>query len=253
MERETLRHQAEAYLLGALEGEELRDFEARLREGGDEITALLRESTDLVAQVGFTARMEEAPDLVRTRLLKAIGPAVIELPVRRRRNVWAVAGWAVAAGLAVAGFFGMQREAAYQRELTAARHDLEALRAEAGEMRKVMNVVMSRDTRLIRLATSTPEVPQFRAFWSKPNGLILTGLSIPAPRTGRTMQLWVVPKSGNPISAGVFRPSGDGQVLHFAGSVASPEDAKALAISDEPDGGSAQPSTTPSWVGAVGE
>jgi anti-sigma-K factor RskA len=240
-------------LLGSLEGDELREFEAILRAGGPEVSQVMRESTDLVAQAGFAARLVDPPALLRTKLMKAITPmSEVSKPARRRFNTWAAAGWAMAAGLAVLGYFGLQREAAYRREIAGAIRDLETLRAETAEMRKVMNVVMSRDTRLIRLVTSTPDVPQFRAFWSSPGGLILTGLNIPAPQPGRTMQLWVVPRSGNPVSAGVFKPGADGRVLLFANAVSPPEEAKGLAISDEPDGGSSQPTTVPAWFGAAG-
>ncbi len=254
MERGTLRFQCDAYLLGLLDGEDLREFEAALRASGAEGKALLAESTDVVAKIGLTAPLVDPPALLRTRLLKSLAPEpVVAAPPKPRGRLLAFAGWAVAAGLAVVSYLGLQNNSRLQGDLTATQQELAGLRIEAGHMKKVLSVVMARDARIIRLATSVPEAPQLRAFWSKPTGLVLTGLNMPMPAAGRTMQLWIVPKSGNPISAGVFRPESGGQVLLVTASAAAPEDAKALAISDEPEGGSAQPTTTPAWVGAVGD
>lgn len=251
MDRELLRSQCDDYVLGQLEGEELRTFESRLRSGDAEIAELLRESTNVAASVGLLATPVDPPALLRSKLMHLIAPTVAASKPAPRRNILAFAGWAVAAALAVLTIFTYQHGV---QEATALRAELGEVRVEARHLRRVMSVVMARDSRLIRLASVAPQAPQFRAFWSKPTGLVLTGLNVAAPASGRTMQLWVVPKSGNPVSAGVFAPTGDGQVLMIAESVAAaPEDAAALAISDEPQGGSQQPTTKPAWIGAIGD
>ena len=251
MDRELLRSQSEDYVLGLLEGDELSEFEARLRSGDAAIQGLLRESTDAVARVGYLAAPADPPALLRSKLMHLVGPSQVLATAPPKRSLLSFAGWAVAAALALLTLFTYQRGA---REAADLRAQLGEVRVETRQLRRVMAVVMARDSRLIRLASTAPQAPQFRAFWSKPTGLVLTGLNVAAPAAGRTMQLWVVPKSGNPISAGVFAPTGDGQVLMIAESIsAAPDDAAALAISDEPQGGSPQPTTKPAWVGAIGD
>ncbi|MBM3736083.1 MAG: anti-sigma factor [Acidobacteria bacterium] len=260
MERETLRSHCDAYVLGLLDGEELRELEALINKGDPETKTALRESIDLVAQIALTSNPADPPALLRPKIMNAL-PKPAEAPPQRKRNVLSFAGWAVAAGLALVAFLGYQsanmyssRLARAEGELREARQEAAGLRAESRLMKRVMAIVMARDTRLIRLASAEPERPQFRAFWSQPTGLVLTGVNVTAPQSGRTMQLWVVPKAGNPVSAGVFQPAADGQVVHIPESLtAAIEGSAALAISDEPEGGSPQPTTKPVWVGAIGD
>jgi anti-sigma-K factor RskA len=66
--------------------------------------------------------------------------------------------------------------------------------------------------------------------------------------------LWLIPKApgAKPEPSLTVRPDADGK---FELLVANPPDSsggtKALAITEEPEGGSPQPTTTPIWVGAV--
>ena len=72
--------------------------------------------------------------------------------------------------------------------------------------------------------------------------------NLPKPKTGRTYQLWLVTATQK-ISAGTFMPGVNGDAVVRA-TYALPKDAlAAVAVTDEPEAGSAQPTTVPVIVG----
>jgi anti-sigma-K factor RskA len=85
-------------------------------------------------------------------------------------------------------------------------------------------------------------------------GLVVSGQKIAPPPGDRVLQLWLIPKEagGKPVPSRVVRPDDHG---NFVLLVANPPEAmtetKALAITEEPAGGSALPTTTPKWVGGI--
>ena len=67
-----------------------------------------------------------------------------------------------------------------------------------------------------------------------PDGRVLVGHTLGNAPSGKTWQAWYISKNAkNPISLGVFSGSSVAVVI--------PKDAVAVAMSEEPDGGSAQP------------
>lgn len=253
MNAELLRERCDAYVFGLLDGQELHELEALLAQRDPAALQQLKESTDLAAMIAYSAPEAEPPAILRSRVLNEVRKSTGAGQVSRRPSRIASLGWAVAAGLALVTYFAWSRSEQTQRELAKTQTQVERLTREASRNQRVLAILMARDSRTIRLATTGPDAPQFRAYWSKPNGLVLVGSNVTTPAAGRAMQLWVVPKTGNPISAGVFAPDANGKVILIAETNAAPEDAAALAISDEPAGGSPQPTTKPAWVGALGD
>ena len=97
-------------------------------------------------------------------------------------------------------------------------------------------------------------LPMLRATWNPGLGLVVSGQKLQNPSVNRTLQLWLIPKAAEakPVPSLTWRPRADGSFdLLVANPPDSPGATKALAITDEPEGGSPQPTTTPIWTGAV--
>ena len=82
-----------------------------------------------------------------------------------------------------------------------------------------------------------------------PRGVVLIAAHLPKLDSNRTFELWIIPVSGNPIPAGTFHGQTISDVSNSASAVyvyrGQTTNAAAVAVTVEPEGGSAQPTTTP--------
>ena len=109
------------------------------------------------------------------------------------------------------------------------------------------------ETRAVQLKPVSVEIPFVNIFWNEEIGLLVTSQNVPAIPAGREWQLWILPKKGNPISAGIFQPDANRAVLKLTRPAAPMrmKDAAALTITVEPAGGSPQPTSKPQWMGRI--
>src|SRR2546426_100783 len=207
-------------------------------------------------ELAYLAPEAEPPAALRRKVLAGAGTTK---PSERRGwiPVWAWVGAAALVLFALISIFEMRR---YQAELASLQDEIRAARSRTLELEserqlyeRVLAVRTASGTREIDLKPSGKSaLPEVRAFWHAEMGLVLTGHKVPSPTPNHTFQLWVVPKKGLPLSAGIFHPDAAGTVLLVATPSATLADAAALAVSEEPAGGLPQPTKDRIlWVGPV--
>jgi anti-sigma-K factor RskA len=97
-------------------------------------------------------------------------------------------------------------------------------------------------------------MPILEALWHPQMGIYITGQKMPMPKGNKVLQLWLIPKApgAKPMPSHTFWPDANGKITEMVDD--PPEvmaQTKALAITEEPAGGSPQPTSTPIWVGGV--
>ena len=265
----------EAYALGALEGAELAAVEEHLARQCPTCTPGVAQARTLVANLSYLAPPAEPPADLRRKLLAAIAAepggnvagaatvrgadAVAKGRARAPERPWIPAwAWVAAAALVLfAGYTTFQmrqfsREVAVlERQGAQEQQRSRALDSERERYLQALNIIGAAATRRLQLKPGKTAMPPVSAYWNPGMGLVLAADKMPDMPPGRTLQLWVVPQQGAPISVGIFRPNAAGQVLMVMPPANAMLMAKALAISEEPAGGSPQPTSTPEWVGPV--
>jgi hypothetical protein len=144
-----------------------------------------------------------------------------------------------------------------QRDLTGLQDQLReqrmrglALKVEQQRHEEVLALLTSPETREFSLRPSIGRTTatDIRVFWNDQKGLLLVGSRLlPAPPSERVFQLWVTRKDGSVVSCGSFRPDTDGKASLLVTLKLSSKDAQTLWITEEPEQGSAQPSSPPRW------
>ncbi len=175
-----------------------------------------------------------------------------------------VPGWmALAAGIvAVASVGLLMRERASRRDLVASVQESQGERARSvAAADSLRGVVEDRDrllaqltgaqVQVVTLASTGTQAPSARMFWDQSvNAWTFVAHGLPQPKLGRCYQLWLVTPSAK-ISAGVFAPDATGDALVRATYELPAGSLAAVAVTDEPVAGSAQPTTVPIIVGTT--
>ena len=203
------------------------------RESRSAHTSSTRDVSPGVANT--TARTVQSTPV--TPIRQAAAPAVSRL----------LPNWlAIAAALALiatgAQLYRVTADRNSTRAALAAR-DASAPRAEslavvaAAQREELIAALTGPDVKVVTLATEPGKKVSGRMFWNRiSNDWTMIGELLPPPKPGRTYQVWLVTDDAK-ISAGTFEPDSRGRVFMHANYALDRNALRAVAITDEPDGG----------------
>ena len=275
------RERYEAYALGALDPPERAALETHLATGCAECAKSVAEARWLVSQLAYLAPEASTSDMLKGRLMQTVRSETKSesspVPTGATTTPAGISYWlsaGVAALLLLTLYFAWdahrvkeelrasneqnqrneQMVASAQNESAVTQQKLAAMEEQMAKMHRETAILTDPASVKIMLAAQKIQAPQMVAMWHAKYGIVLTGQKVPMPSGNRVLQLWLIPKApgGKAMPSMTVRPDANGNlVILVSNPPASGSDTKALAITEEPAGGSAAPTTTPKWVGAM--
>jgi anti-sigma-K factor RskA len=264
MHHDELRELAASHVLDALSNDERRAFEQHL-EVCPECTGEVASLRATMSELAYAVPARQPPASLRARVLGAIEsmPAALPSeprPMMRRRSTtsawWlaaaAVVGAILVGGYALAlrahiGFLDQElREARAQaqsarRQLVDAQVQLARAQIEVQRVSLTTTILASPDVIRVDLkGQATAPSAVGRAFWSRSRGVLFTASALPSLPTSKVYQLWILPASGAPLSAGLLSLDSEGRAL-VVGDAATSESPKGFAVTVEDAGGVPSP------------
>ena len=243
MSCEELRDQYELYAIGVSEEPERGEIRAHLNRGCEVCMAGMKRAREVTGMLGGTAAPATPSPKLRRRILASVG-------VERRGWGWALA-WAVPAALLLfAAVYFSGRERDVMAELGRARGQLRQQEISLARMNEAFAIVNGADTTVTGFGAGQPTPPKGKIFVSRSQGVLLIASNLPPAPAGKAYEMWVIPKGGKPVAAGLFQSESDGTAMHIQrGPVEANADLVAVTVEDQ--AGAAQPTSPPLFAAQV--
>ena len=232
------------YALGALEGSELAALQAHLAG----CAACRRELQQLCSDMGLLGlgTMGPAPPpAARSRLLSALAKEPRGRMVRKQGpHWWLLVPTAAVSVLATISIVLWRQNNALRQDLARQLKQSGENQAEVERAREVLALLSAPDAiRVTLVATNARPQPQGKAIYRPQTGSLVFLASNFAPLPPeKAYELWLLPTSGAaPIPVGVFKPDSRGSASVLMPSLPKDLQAKAFAITIEPETGSTSP------------
>lgn len=248
----SLHDLAAAYALGALSTEETRAFEAFLAtspEARREV-AELRETAALLAVAGPEA--QPGPEL-RRRVLDAVAATKVAALPRRPVLPWLAAAAAILVAVALGLRVRAATTALAARDSTIAeqQRSLSEQQQQLVKDEATLAALLAPSVQLVQLTKEGDPDPRIQLYWDRVhNTAVLHASKLKPVPAGRTYQLWFI-RDGKPVPSVTFEVAPAGDALLREVTVPTGGEVSAAAITQEPAGGSQQPTTPILLLGAV--
>jgi anti-sigma-K factor RskA len=262
------------FALGALDADERRALESHLAACAA-CKEKLAVAQGRIATLAHAAPPAEPSPAVKQRLMRQVHADAAAAPAHhssesRRSARWFGRWWAAvllpaAAGLAFASVYLWVQNQRLDVDLARLRVTMEQqqdqlqqevqrqeqLREQFQDAHEVAELMAARDTMIVPLTSQRgTSHGTARVVYNGQMGMLYYDGVLDAPPAHKSYQLWLVPKNGDPVSAGVFNPV-SGQDTHWMMKLPKGLDPKAFAVTLEPSGGMPHPTGPKVLLGAV--
>lgn len=264
---EAMREQMAAYALGVLEADGRAEVD-RAIAASPALAAELDAWREVGALLAYAAPQRSVPDGLRNRVLTdavasrtsrpslavSRGAAPASTPPlagdRGSSSMMRVVPWLLAAA-SLAGIAVVWRGGEREREARQlAERDNKGLQAQVAMLDSLVATLTASDLSTVVLS-STGEPPSARLYWNRDHGqVLLAAYRLPPAAPGRTYQLWGIAEGKAPVSLGTFSSAGEGrEIVRFP--VPAGLQLAIGAVTEEPAGGSPQPTSAPFLAGTL--
>jgi len=242
MSCEELKELYELYALGTLEGDERKELDDHLSRRCPNCTPGVKAARHWTATLGYAAAQVEPPARLRGRVLASVGAS----GERTTGWSWLTHAWAtMALALLLAlAWYGYDRRTLQSRlaELQAQQAELMARNTLLVEALALVNLP---EARQLTFGGAEPTPPRGRIWVHPQRGVLLLASRLPRAPAGRIYEMWIVPKTGAPVPAGLFNANDRGEATHVWPQSVDLAQAGAVAVTLEPEGGVPAPTSTP--------
>jgi anti-sigma-K factor RskA len=238
-----LREYYELYAIGVAEDPERSEIRAHLNRQCEVCMQGIKQAREVATLLGGSAAPSEPSPRLRRRILASVG-------VEDKRFGWTP--WLAAAlamsMFAVVYFAGQNGETL--RELARARDQMGRQQSELSHLNEAFAILNGADTKVVTFGEGEKQPPKGRVFMNKSMGVLLIANNLPKAPAGKAYEMWIIPKGGKPIPAGMFYSDDNGSAMHMQRNV--DPNADLVAVTLEPEAGSQQPTSTPLFAVPVG-
>jgi len=241
------------HALGVLPGDERAVLEKHL----EECAGCRRELEQLrgdMALMALSTTGPVPPQRARQRLMEAVSREPRRAATPARQRWWTFVPWAAAAALAAGLVILWLQKSDLQQRFADLQNQSAHQQAELQRAREVVSTLTATDAmRVTLVAAKTPPQPEGKAIYVRDrSSLIFLASNFQALPPQKRYELWLIPINGAPIPAGIFKPDAHGSAAVINPPLPTGVEAKAFAITVEPESGSSAP-TMPILLMGAGE
>ncbi len=239
MTHEELRDNYELYALGIAGDPERDEIREHLHRGCEVCMLEMKRARRLTAFLGVSASPAAPSPKLRRRILASIG-------FEPRRFGWSpFLGLATALSLFAAFYFGT-RERQFANLTVALRDQMRRQTIELTRLNEAFAILGGPST----IEVGFGQGPKGKVYIDRSRGVLLIANNLPAAPAGKIYEMWVIPKGGKAVPAGLFQSDANGAAMHIQPGPVDPNLA-IVAVTLENESGALQPSSTPLIAAAL--
>jgi hypothetical protein len=228
-------------IAGEPEGSEIR---LHLDRGCEVCMAGMKRAREMPLLLGMSAPAAEPSRKLRRRILASVG-------FEQRQFGWTPLFAAVAMFSLVAAVYFYGREKTFAEEAARLRDQMRGQTIELARLSEAFAILNSSGTVEASFGTGAAKPPKGKVYVHPERGVLLIASNLPPAPAGKTYEMWMIPKGGKPVPAGLFQSQTDGTAMHVRQGSVDIQTLAVVAVTIENAAGTTEPTLPPVFAATM--